>query len=428
MSEVSVIVPVYNGEKYIRKCIDSILNQTFKNLECIVIDDGSTDKTLKVLKKYSDPRLKVITKVNSGVSSCRNLGIEKAKGKYLDFVDADDWLTPEAIALKYKAMINHNVDLVVSDFYRVINDRLSSKSQFKKEAVISRKQYALKMSEKPAEFYYGVLWNKLYKKDIIDKYGLRMLEDVDWCEDVIFNMEYIKHAKKIFILKSPTYYYVRTKGSLVYNTSENMITRTVKMKLNVFGYYKKFLDETLGKEETALELYHFLFDSASDGIVARGLPTTYKIGTEKTYVNKTVLDSDSTLSDIYRKRKLLDRYTEIVATRNNLNISDVYIIEILMDKIKLNHIREYADYLGIENRSVTYSLARLERRKLIKRVKNTKGYLRYNLTSLSNDIQDELKLIRLEYEGLVYADLSMNEYKQFQKTKKIIKEKEKEIL
>ena len=427
MVEVSVIVPVYNGEKCIKKCVDSILNQTFKNLECIVIDDGSTDKTLKILNKYNDARLKVIHKENSGVSSCRNLGITEAKGGYLNFVDADDWLTPEAISLKYEAMKSKDVDLVVSDFYRVIDNRLAPKSQFKKETVLTRKQFATKMSEKPAEFYYGVLWNKFFKKSIIDKYDIRMPEDVDWCEDFIFNMEYIKHVKKIFILKSPTYYYVRTKGSLVYNNTENVLTRTLKMKLNVFGYYKEFLDDTLGSEEKTLELYRFLFDSASDGMAPRVFINTRKIGDEKTFVNKEVND-DSVLSEIYRKKKILNRYFEIVATRNNLNLNDVYIIKVLKDKVPLKTVKEYADYLGIETRSVSYSLSRLQRKGLILKLKDKNNYLKFRLTGKSDIIEDELNLIEMEYKDMIYSDLTNSEIKKYEKIKKTIKEKESEIL
>ena len=427
MVDVSVIVPVYNGEKYIKRCIDSILNQTFKNLECIVVNDGSTDNTLKILKKYKDTRLKVINKNKSGVSASRNIAIDKANGEYIDFVDCDDWLSPEAITLKYNAMINHNVDMVVSDFYRVVDDRLSCKSQFKKEAVVSRKVYATKMSEKPAEFYYGVLWNKFYKKSIINKYNIKMLDDVDWCEDLIFNMEYIKHVKNIFILKSPTYYYVKTEGSLVNNT-ENIVNRTIKTKLNVFGYYKKFLEKTIGNSVKTMELYHFLFDSASDGFLQRGFTRTYKVGDEKTYVNKSALEGTSVISEIYRKRKILNRYNEIIATRYNLSINDIYIIEALMENVKLNTVKEIADYLDIENRSVSYSLAKLQGKKLIKTSKDKNNHIKYKLTAKSNVIQDELKLIQLEYDGMVYSDITMNDYQQFQKVKNIIIKKEKEIL
>lgn len=109
--------------------------------------------------------------------------------------------------------------MVISDFYRVVGERVSHKGDILEEGVLSRVEFASYMLEKPADFYYGVLWNKLYKREIIEKHQLRMDKDISWCEDFMFNLAYIRHIEQIYVSRVPFYYYVKTKGSLV---SHNM--------------------------------------------------------------------------------------------------------------------------------------------------------------------------------------------------------------
>ena len=126
METVSVIIPVYTREKTIQRCLDSVLGQTYQNLEIIVIDDGSRDGTAEILKHYAraDHRVTVITKRNTGVSDSRNYGIESAHGAYIQFVDSDDWLAKDATQNLVDAMENDGSDLVVADYYRVKGQRL----------------------------------------------------------------------------------------------------------------------------------------------------------------------------------------------------------------------------------------------------------------------------------------------------------------
>lgn len=120
----------------------------------------------------------------------------------------------------------------------------------------------------PADFYYGVIWNKLYCRDIIEKHELRMNVQINWCEDFMFNLEYIRYAERFIALKVPIYYYVKTKGSLV--SQSVTISNTVKMKLEIFEYYNNFYKHTFDEayyEKNRLRIYHFLIDSAKDGFV-----------------------------------------------------------------------------------------------------------------------------------------------------------------
>lgn len=112
---------------------------------------------------------------------------------------------------------------------------------------MTREAYAAHMMENPADFYYGVLWNKLYRRKLVEQYRLRMDPEISWCEDFMFNLEYIRRAKRFYALQLPIYYYVKTKGSLA--TQGLSLTKTVKMKLSVFEYYQQFFKEVLDEEE-----------------------------------------------------------------------------------------------------------------------------------------------------------------------------------
>lgn len=148
--------------------------------------------------------------------------------------------------------------MVISDFYRVVGERLSPKGDIEEEGVLTREEFAAHMMENPADFYYGVLWNKLYRRDIVEEHKLRMDTDISWCEDFMFNLEYIRYAKVFYALHAPIYYYVKRKGSLA---SQGInISKTVKMKLNVFEYYNNFYKHVLEEEDyekNRLQVYRF---------------------------------------------------------------------------------------------------------------------------------------------------------------------------
>lgn len=263
--KVSIIVPVYNAEKVLVRCIDSILQQDYKNFELILADDGSTDTSGSICDEYAkrDRRIKVMHKANSGVSDTRNCTLNVARGPYIQFVDADDWITPYATRLLVEALEKNQCDMVISDFYRVSKERVSHKGAIDLEGVLTREEFASEMMENPADFYYGVLWNKLFRREIIEEYQLRMLTEISWCEDFLFNLEYMRFCERIFVLQVPIYYYVKTKGSLV---SQGLsVSKTIKMKLMVFEYYHEFYKNVFPEEEyerKRIQLYRFFLDMA----------------------------------------------------------------------------------------------------------------------------------------------------------------------
>jgi glycosyltransferase involved in cell wall biosynthesis len=267
---VSIIVPVYNAQDFLERCVDSILQQEYTNFELLLLDDGSTDRSPEICDRYAeaDKRVRVIHKENSGVSATRNLALDSAKGKYLQFVDSDDWIAADATRLFVQTAEEYACDMVICDFYRVVGERVSHKGDIKAKGVLSIEEFAGYMMEDPADFYYGVLWNKFYRNDIIKKHNLRMDNSISWCEDFMFNLEYLRYAEHVCPIHNPLYYYVKRKGSLV---SQGLsLSKTIKMKRDVFSYYNNFYKHILDEEQyekNRLQVYKFLVDSAGDGTV-----------------------------------------------------------------------------------------------------------------------------------------------------------------
>lgn len=361
---VSIIIPLYNAEKGLERCIDSILKQSYQNFELILVDDGSEDSSAAICDKYAgqDSRIRVFHKDNSGVSDSRNLAMKQAKGAWLQFVDADDWIAPEATGLLVTTATAHGCDMVISDFYRVIDNRIAHKGDIQEEGILSKKEFASCMMEKPADYYYGVLWNKLYKKEIIEQYQLHMDSDVSWCEDFMFNLEYICHIQNVYVLRVPLYYYVRTKNSL---SSQGMsLTKTIQMKTTVFEYYHKFYKEVFGEndhEKSRLQVYRFLLDAANDGIVPPSLiPGSLKLGEERIRVNPDFIEHDDSLLELYLKKKCLEACLQSVAFRYDLQMDELYML-LCLDKSKQSYTRkELIDLIGCTRRRLSVILQNLK--------------------------------------------------------------------
>lgn len=262
---VSIIVPVYNGERSIERCLRSIQNQSYKNIEVLVVNDGSTDHTEKVIKKYAgnDARFRCIKKENSGVSDSRNIAMAQAKGEYFQFVDCDDWLVKQATEELVRTAQLYDCDMVISDFYRVRGKKIMVKGHIDAGPVITRTKFAEYMMEAPANFYYGVLWNKLFKADIIKKFGLSCDTELDWCEDFRFNLEYLQYVGNVGVIEKPLYYYVKTKGSLV-DTQGSNVQLTIRTKRKLFEYYKELYQALDLYEENKFRIQMFYLSFAHD--------------------------------------------------------------------------------------------------------------------------------------------------------------------
>lgn len=212
-SLVSIIVPVYNSEKYLDKCITSILAQTYKNVELILINDGSSDNSGHLCDVYAkmDHRVKVMHVKNSGVSSARNSGIEIATGKFIEFVDSDDYIEQNMVETLVNEM-NVNVDIVICGYKRLYKDSngiiATENSKLYHEIAITKKKLLKGFGNLFVDFYINYLWNKLYARNIIKKYNIKFDTSINWGEDLMFNLEYLGYCNNITIIDKPLYNYI----------------------------------------------------------------------------------------------------------------------------------------------------------------------------------------------------------------------------
>lgn len=406
MPKVSVIVPAYNAEKAIERCVRSILNQEYKDLECIVVDDGSKDSTGEILDRIAkeDERLVVIHKENGGVSRARNTAIEAIKGEYVQFLDADDWIPTDSTKLLVRTMEENKADLAVGYFYRVVGDNVALQGSIESNQPLSLQEYAQLMMVTPADYYYGVLWNKLYKAEIFKKYELKMDENVKFAEDFIFNLEYLLHVNTIIPLKAPVYYYVKTEGSLV---SQGMsLSKLYQMKMNVFTYYNDFYKNVLDEKEyrkDRIQIASFLIDGARDEFAIGVLPGVKKLGKERVKAKYTT-SKDSMLAFAYYLNKAFDQKLNTIATQHELTLNEMKVLAALIDAENQNTVDEIADFTGIPSWNVSVIITKLNLKRLVSMNAND-GKTYVVLEEKAEPIHKEIREAMNDLEEIVFEDI-----------------------
>lgn len=212
MPKVSIIVPVYNAEKVLRRCLDSILNQSYKDFELIVINDGSKDKSIKIINEYKekDNRVKVIDNKNNGVSETRNIGIKASVGEYIQFIDSDDYIEPYMIEETLIKIEENKADSIITGLFLDIESNTeikSSKQTFERKIEEGKKNIAIGVMERLNGTYINSPVNKIYKRSIIVDNNIYMDKRIDLGEDLLFNLEYFKHCKKVIFDDKCYYHY-----------------------------------------------------------------------------------------------------------------------------------------------------------------------------------------------------------------------------
>ena len=283
---VSIILPVYNAQNHLARCVGSICAQTYRNIEIIILNDGSKDQSLPVCEEFrqKDSRILLVDKANSGVSDTRNLGLKLASGKYVEFVDSDDYLDPDFTERLVAAAEENEADFVIAPYKMVIPAGASKPEQvldkiqdelgvmsvarppevreygFLPAGVYDKDTFALRLMDKPASYFYSVLWNKLYRRDILTGNDIQFVSEMRWAEDLVFNLRYIQYAERFVAIDKPGYYYVQNPQSICH-TQINAAT-IVQNKLQVFRYYKDLYARLGIYEEVRPQLYKFLVDIA----------------------------------------------------------------------------------------------------------------------------------------------------------------------
>jgi glycosyltransferase involved in cell wall biosynthesis len=266
--KVSIIVPIYNVEKYLSRCLDSLLAQTLKEIEIVAVNDGSDDTSLEILRDYEsrDSRIKVINKPNGGVSSARNEGIKFASGDYLGFADPDDWVEFEMYEEMHKNAIKEKVDIVMCSYIREFENhskikdfKLPSKVHYRDEEVkinvLRRLIGPLNEEIANPELLdaWGTVWSKLYRAEIIKKNSIGFLDlnKIGTNEDTLFNIETFYHAKSFLFINTPFYHYWRAnRTSVTSGFKPNLMNQWVYL----FTYIENFLSVKNMSEDYYLAL------------------------------------------------------------------------------------------------------------------------------------------------------------------------------
>lgn len=245
-SLVSIIIPIYNVEKYLKKCLDSIVNQTYKNIEIVCIDDGSPDNSIDILNEFAkrDNRIKIIRQENKGLSGARNKGIDNAKGKYIIFIDSDDWIEFNMVELMINKIEKENLDIVICGQYNhyILNDNeLIKEINLKKLSNFifnNYKEYFIKNYQLKLPF--GSSWNKIFKLDIIKENNLYFVEK---ClhEDLLFVFRYLNLVRRIGIVETPLYHYIVNRSDSITNKINKEEVTDVFFTLNEL---KKILESS----------------------------------------------------------------------------------------------------------------------------------------------------------------------------------------
>lgn len=249
MSKVSIIVPIYNSEKYLNKCIDSIVNQTYKDIEILLINDGSIDGSLSIIEDYSkrDIRIKVISKSNEGVSKTKNLGLKLASSEYIMFVDSDDYIDIDAIEKLMKYQKKECLDVVKFHYNNYIDNKLyNTELKYPHFKVLKTqkeiREFKVKLLSGEIPGYMQLL---LIKKECLD--GLFINENINFLEDLNFYLDLLSKNIKIGILNERLYNYVNNRNGLTFSLSKEKILNRLDGILFYFDHAISLSDDDLQK-------------------------------------------------------------------------------------------------------------------------------------------------------------------------------------
>lgn len=316
---ISIVIPVYNVEKYLPRCVESILNQTYENWEAVFVNDGSKDNSLGILREYQneDKRIKIIDKKNEGSGIARNTGMEQSKGEYLAFLDSDDWYEKDFLEKLYNNLKENNSDV------SMCNPRMTYDDIQKNKNINVYHFGSIELNKNPEKILgilaMPVIWNKLYKKEIIVKNDIQF-PNYSFCEDVEFLYKVFLYVKRVSKVEEYLYNYYQRDNSETKKIKEQSIEQVYKVIENIENYIKKnFIDR--------LEIFYqykiqFIY-SVSQILLLR-------------------INNDKKLKNLINKsNNLMIENIGIKKLLNNKKILIYYII------IRMNKILEFSKLVGL---------------------------------------------------------------------------------
>lgn len=352
MPEVSVIIPVFNVENKLCRCLDSIKQQTFKDFEVILVDDGSMDNSGEICDAYvkQDVRFRVIHQQNSGVSYSRNVGLDVAKGRYITFVDSDDYVGAEFLHNLYEAIVLYNADIAMCNFYIVALEGNNKCMKHGYKAGCTLKQDTIKsvfykhIQENDCTTGYFSLWNKIFRSNLIKKNHISLDVAMSFGEDMLFVMQCMKFCSKITFLEEPLYYYEMTASGLFSKYRRSLLDDIMKCY--------SFLLEQLNIEEVrdllplSLKYYGYIIQYNME--IIKNEPN--KIGMiRRVYDNKTVWQIMHNISSYLKCEKT-----------NKLNQQDIRLIQLVSRKrywiATFLTVYQYDEYFWLKKYRYRFSL------------------------------------------------------------------------
>lgn len=358
---ISVIVPVYKVEKYLNKCIESIINQTYKNLEIILVDDGSPDNCPSICNEYAkkDDRIKVIHKENGGLSDARNVGIDAATGSYISFVDSDDYIAPDFLEIMHSTMLRENADLVICNYcYIDDNENIlesNNKNSPVKDEVLTQNQIYEKLNYSFGWWYYVTAWNKLYRRELFDtiRFPKGKLNEDDFIAHEIFFA-----CKRIVTIEKMLYFYVQRQGSIMSSTvtvrnldeiegfckrisfyhmnglEQYVCGSSQIMKHNYAKYMVKIKPTTKTEKQRISEIKKLFKDTYFSCKENRSIKNTIQISNPRLYVKYLKLKGKLRIRTRLRKMKKILKYriglkgisTVLIDTPTHGNLGDHAIV------------------------------------------------------------------------------------------------------
>lgn len=325
---ISIIIPVYNAERYLYKCIDRILIENTSFIELILVDDGSTDNSSRIIDQYASQNEKIIVvhQANGGVSKARNVGIEKASGQWIYFLDSDDWIEPDYLSNFTKDAENY--DLIIQGFTTDNIDTGETKN-VKFKANHKLKNYeVIEMLQYKKNVHNGYLWHRLFKRSIILENNLRFVEGCNFAEDGVFFLQYMRYVKKTNVLETFGHHYV------IHNSSLTNRKYPSEFYFSIADMYYKALNEIEGDTRYRNFCQNYIWQLVFYWIINRLLYTENKqlkkdmdsvLGflrsrdVKKPFLPINALLFISSIASFTVKRKLLSLF--ILIEKKHINIS-----------------------------------------------------------------------------------------------------------
>lgn len=347
MHLVSIIIPVYNMEKYLRRCLDSVVGQTLQNIEIICVNDGSTDNSLKIIEEYQkkDKRIKIISKVNGGLVSARKAGVKAAESQYIGYVDSDDWIEKDMFEKLYEYMEVNQADIVSSGYIfegNYITKHFDNVTEglYDEFTIGSLRDNIIYCTEKRDVGIRGSLCCKLFKKDLLMRAQNDISDEVSFSEDKLCIIAYLLNCKRVFVVKEAYYHYMLNQTSMVHKPDANYLVAVNE----VYQQFIKFYQHPNFTDTMRMQAELYIVELLYKGINSRlGFKNKNLLWIDPYYLpalpqnSKIVLCGAGELGEVYYNQLLSRKDIEVVAILD----TEFNIVKNLSSEFVLDDVRTY---------------------------------------------------------------------------------------